>query len=306
VQLQHLAIRHAQESPRQLQVRTGLTTSNEVGARRLCVMFLQDLRELEAGLRTEKLAAMGRMSAAVAHEIRNPLAAIAQANALLDEDLSLPQHKQLTLMVSQNAQRLGRIVDEVLDISRVKHAANEPTAITLRLDDAVQSICQEWARQNSSARVLQLELQANGLSVNFEIDHLRRLLINLLDNALRYAGQQADSIRVSTRTTLTAQVSLQVWSDGQALEESVQRHLFEPFFSSESRSSGLGLFICRELCERHGAVIGYQRSLRQTQKRAAQGNEFFVAFRSATDAGAASYPLFTQPLNQPFTQTVLA
>ena len=68
-----------------------------------------------------------------------------------------------------------------------------------------------------------------------------------------------------------------MWSDGQPLEETVQRHLFEPFFSSESRSSGLGLYICRELCERYGALIGYQRVLREDT----EGNEFFIMFRPA-------------------------
>ena len=74
------------------------------------------------------------------------------------------------------------------------------------------------------------------------------------------------------------QARLAVWSDGQALEETVQTHLFEPFFSSESRSSGLGLYICRELCERYGALIGYQRMLRENT----EGNEFFIMFRPAS------------------------
>ena len=71
-------------------------------------MFLQDLREMEARVRIEKLAAMGRMSAAVAHEIRNPLAAISQANALLEEDLHDAGQRQLTSMIAQNAQRLAQ------------------------------------------------------------------------------------------------------------------------------------------------------------------------------------------------------
>ena len=83
---------------------------------------------------------------------------------------------------------------------------------------------------------------------------------------------------------------LQVWSDGAPLEPSVERHLFEPFFSSESRSSGLGLYICRELCQRHGASIGYQRSSRQLARGEVAGNAFTVLFRAdiaTTDNPAA-------------------
>ena len=72
---------------------------------------------MEARMRTEKLASMGRLSTAVAHEIRNPLAAITQANALLDEDITDPRHKQLTTMVGQNAKRLAKIVDDILNVS---------------------------------------------------------------------------------------------------------------------------------------------------------------------------------------------
>ena len=292
-QVADITIAHIGQSPRRVHARTRLTPVHELGAESLCVMFLQDLREMEARLRTEKLAAMGRMSAAVAHEIRNPLAAITQANALLDEDLSEPGHKQLTLLVSQNARRLSQIVEEVLDISRAQHEVPVSVAAALALDEAVESVCQDWARQAGAAQRLQVWLHAPQVEVEFDADHLRRVLVNLLDNALRYAGQLPGSIQVSTRESAAGQTSLMVWSDGEILEQTVQRHLFEPFFSSESRSSGLGLYICRELCEQHGAVIGYQRAVRAAvhtsvhnsgspgEGHSVEGNEFFVGFRTA-------------------------
>ncbi|MBV7462783.1 MULTISPECIES: nitrogen regulation protein NR(II) [unclassified Acidovorax] len=277
---------HPGQSPTGLHVRTWLTSTREAARQtqteRLCVMFLHDLREMEARLRTEKLAAMGRMSAAVAHEIRNPLAAIVQANALLEEDLHDPAHKRLAHMVQQNADRLARIAEEVLDIARVQHQISHAPASTLPLDETVSQIWNDWQAQDPVQRRAVVMLEAGNPQVEFDTEHLRRVLVNLLDNALRYVGQEPDSLTVTTRTLPSGQTSLQVWSDGAPMDKSVERHLFEPFFSSESRSSGLGLYICRELCQRHGASISYQRLTRTTLRGEVGGNAFTVGFRRTT------------------------
>lgn len=276
-----VSLAHTSHDTRRLQVRTRLAASRDGSHESLCVMFLQDLRQLEARIRTEKMAAMGRMSAAVAHEIRNPLAAITQANALLEEDLQDAGQRQLTGMVAQNAQRLARIVEEILDLARVQEQAPQVQSRALLLDDITQRICADWAQQNTVGQRLQVQTRSGPSAVFFDAEHLRRLLVNLLDNALRYASTAAHAIQVSAEVS-AGQVRLRVWSDGKPIEKTVQSHLFEPFFSSESRSSGLGLYICRELCERHGAVVGYQRVLRQQ----VEGNEFFVIFKPASAATA--------------------
>lgn len=89
---------------------------------------------------------------------------------------------------------------------------------------------------------------------------------------------------------------LSVWSDGQPMDQTVERHLFEPFFSSESRSSGLGLYICRELCEGHGASIAYYRTQRTVKGKSVEGNEFIVTFltnpsRNSIDMASDNTPL---------------
>ncbi len=267
-QLAEVALEEQGSSLRRIHVRTRLT-SHDYPRRRLCVMFLEDLREMEARLRTEKLAAMGRMSAAVAHEIRNPLAAIAQANALMEEDLREPALRQLSSLVRKNAQRLAQIVDEILDISRVQHQG--PAAPpALDLDAAVAVCLQRLGHADGQWRPPAAVALARNARVPFEADHLRRVLVNLLDNALRYAGEKPDSIRVSTQMA-AGQVTLRVWSDGAPLEPTVERHLFEPFFSSESRSSGLGLYICRELCERHGGEHRLRAQHRRLGQQCARG-----------------------------------
>ena len=285
-----VALNHAGQHPRLLHVRTRLAAVPGNAEEALCVVFLEDLREMEARVRVEKMAAMGRMSAAVAHEIRNPLAAISQANALLDEDLQNPDHKQLTAMVRQNAQRLAKIVDDVLNISRAQVLSSEQHGMALMLDDVAARISADWIQQNSAGGKTQVVLKAHQTCVVFDPDHLRRLMINLLDNALRYASQASRAIEITTQLLATGQARLSVWSDGLPLEKAVQTHLFEPFFTSESRSSGLGLYICRELCERYGALIGYQRTTRGPYTLV-EGNEFFVIFNMATSPPHAGMPL---------------
>lgn len=258
---------------RTLFARTHLTGVHGDGTDNLCVVFMEDLREMEARVRTEKLAAMGRMSAAVAHEIRNPLAAISQANALLEEELTAPTQRRLTGMIGQNAQRLARIVDDILNVARL-----EPTttalghAPALPLDINVHALAHDWAQQNQCDALLEVRAHCPGAHVAFDPEHLRRLLVNLLDNARRYASGELGSICISTQPLGLHRVRLSVWSDSAPLDAGVRRHLFEPFFSSESRSSGLGLYICRQLCERYGAHIGYQRGLLEAR----EGNEFMV------------------------------
>jgi two-component system sensor histidine kinase PilS (NtrC family) len=287
-QVADVAIQLGTGEARRMHVRTRLTGSPLNPQESLCVMFLEDLREMEARLRTEKLAAMGRMSAAVAHEIRNPLAAIAQANALMEEDLQEPALRQLSALVHKNTQRLTQIVDEILNVTQIHRG--EGSLRPLPLDSAVAGACSDWALQTGASARLHLALAAPGAQVQFEPDHLRRVLVNLLDNAARYAGQSPDSIRVAT-TLRERDATLQVWSDGAALAPAVEQRLFEPFFSSESRSTGLGLYICRELCARHGASITYRRTAGSLAMR--EGNEFVVSFRPGAPTLAGTQPFDT-------------
>ena len=276
-----IAMRNPGQGLRRLRVRARQTSLTDGSHESLCVLFLQDQREMEARMRTEKLASMGRMSAAVAHEFRNPLAAITQANALLEEDSTDPRQRQLIEMVAQNANRLGKIVDEVLDISRIQTRDAKGQTQSLALCECVGRTAGDWARQTASLGLLRIDLPASDIVVAFEPEHLRRVLVNLLDNARRYASGQPESIQIRAAQNDRRQGTLLVWSDGAPLEPSVEQHLFEPFFSSESRSTGLGLYICRELCEGHGATILYRRATRSKQAKEVAGNEFLISFRTA-------------------------
>ena len=281
-QQEDVTIRHAGQGPRRIRVNTRPTNPQDLGGESLCVLFLRDQRELEARMRTEKLASMGRMSTAVAHEIRNPLAAISQANALLEEDLTDPRHQKLTQMVGQNAQRLAKIVNDILNVSRAQPQDGGLSPLRMELNEAVARVCREWSDQNHCEGRLLCQALEQTVMVQFEGDHLRRVLINLLDNAYRFAMDRTGGIQVHTESLQAQQACVRVWSAAAPMDQTVEKHLFEPFFSSESRSSGLGLYICRQLCEQHNASIAYQRSSRKMEGEAVEGNEFCVTFLRPT------------------------
>ena len=248
---------------RVLQLRARFTRRGGIGAddmppEDICVLFLEDSHAVLARARQDKLAAMGRMSAGIAHEIRNPLAAIAQANALLLEDaLPAPQH-QLAGIVADNVRRLKRIIDDVLAVAPGLASGSE----TIDLVAELGQVCADWARAaadppQAQARLV-LDLLPGPLLVRFDADHLQRVLVNLLDNAARHATTEPGALRLRLAGGVTpGTLRLTMASDGRAIAPDVERHLFEPFFSTRSRGSGLGLYICRELCERHGARIEF-------------------------------------------------
>ncbi|MDC8784223.1 sensor histidine kinase [Roseateles koreensis] len=265
----------------------------------LCVLFVEDNRQVQARMQHDKLAAMGRVSAGIAHEIRNPLAAIDQANALLCEDVLDPRGQQLTRMVAANVQRLKRIVDDVLEVA--PGAAS--TAIPVDAALLVSETCLDWARTNQLAPgpsdPLSCTVPLQALVVGFDPEHLRRVLVNLLDNALRHAelGPSCVEVTLALEPELPRDpqrwACLRVFNVGAPIPSDVEQHLFEPFFSTRSRGSGLGLYICRELCQRYEASITYQR--REAAGRA--GNEFSLRLRviaggSGVGVGAGTRTLF--------------
>lgn len=265
-----------QGTTRTLRVRIRFTRgADEPSAEELCVLLLEDVRSMQARMRQEKLAAMGRVSAGIAHEIRNPLAAIAQANSLLAEDAATPAQQQLTRMVADNVKRLTRIVDDVMEVAPGSVIDAGPIDATTE----VGAICSDWARAAGLAlgghSLFQVELPAEPLGVSFDAEHLRRVLVNLLDNARRHATDAPGAVRVRLIALDDAIAQLSISSNGPTIPDDVERYLFEPFFSTRSRGTGLGLYICRQLCEQYGASIDYR--LRPVTE--ANRNDFVVSMR---------------------------
>jgi two-component system sensor histidine kinase PilS (NtrC family) len=219
------------------------------------VIFLEDVRALEVRAQQLKLAAMGRLTAAIAHEIRNPLAAISHAGQLLSEDAAAPLQQRLAGIVGENTLRLNRLVEDVLRVAR----RESPIGDELDLAAFVQEWLTEFERDRDlPAGTVRPEIAA-GLAVRFEQAHLRQVLFNLVDNALRYASKVPGCVTLLGERARDDRGSVRLWvfDDGPGVAPDARAALFEPFFTTHARGTGLGLYIAREFCLANRSELQY-------------------------------------------------
>lgn len=218
------------------------------------VIFIEDVRDVEDRAQQLKLAAMGRLTASIAHEIRNPLAAISHAGQLMGEDSADPMLKRLAGIVRENTQRLNRLVEDVLRVAR----REPPLGDEIDINEFVQQFLTEFLRDRAlAAGTVHLE-SAPDLRVKFEQSHLRQVLYNLVDNALRYATGGPNSVRIIIeRAADQDRPQLWVFDDGAGVPADTRVALFEPFFTTRSQGTGLGLYLAREFCITNRAELSY-------------------------------------------------
>jgi two-component system sensor histidine kinase PilS (NtrC family) len=228
------------------------------------VIFLQDVTEIENQAQQLKLASMGRLTASIAHEVRNPLSAIAHATSLLSEDEQVAARQRLLAIVGDNVARLNRMIEDILKLSRKAQQYHEPLALALLFDDILAEL--------RAARGIRDDLIELGdmrpYSVRFDPLHLREIVTNLLTNALRYASGAAGSIRIYIVSGLGHRLELHVQDDGPQIASAVRAHLFEPFYTTSSKGTGLGLYLARELCLNNGAMLNYEYRTEDGQAQA--------------------------------------
>ncbi len=218
------------------------------------VIFLQDVTEIENQAQQLKLASMGRLTASIAHEVRNPLSAISHAASLLKEDITDPAQARLLKIVGDNVVRLNRMIEDILKLSRKAHAHSEPLPLAQFLAELVGEFEETHAIAPGMIELGSLE----PYQVRFDPLHLREVLGNLLSNALRYASGAPGSIRIQALLPDTGRLELHVQDDGPAITPEVRAHLFEPFYTTSSKGTGLGLYVARELCLNNGAMLDYE------------------------------------------------
>jgi two-component system sensor histidine kinase PilS (NtrC family) len=216
------------------------------------VLFIEDTTRAREQAQQLKLAALGRLTANIAHEIRNPLAAISHAAELLSEEKRGEDRARLTRIIHDNTRRLERLVADVLQLNRRDRAALQPLRLNAWLREfLVEFIAIEGAPHESFA----LDAQGDPW-VEFDPEHLRQVLWNLLSNALRYARPEPGAVCVGLRA-YGGRVELSIIDNGPGVPAASRGHLFEPFFTTDAKGTGLGLYLARELCAANQASLDY-------------------------------------------------
>jgi two-component system sensor histidine kinase PilS (NtrC family) len=217
------------------------------------VMFVEDIRVFEQRAQDLKLAAMGRLTASIAHEIRNPLAAISHAGQMLEEAPDATLQSRLVGIVRENTGRLNRLVEDVLRVARREAPLGDEFELAPFLRDWLAEFLRD---RDQPGHAVQLHA-APGLVVKFEQGHLRQVLFNLVDNALRYASKGRHSVRIIAERGAGAGRGIELWvlDDGPGVATEVRDALFEPFFTTHARGTGLGLYLAREFCAANGADL---------------------------------------------------
>jgi two-component system, NtrC family, sensor histidine kinase PilS len=222
------------------------------------LIFLEDTSLMAERVQQGKLAALGRLSASIAHEIRNPVGAMSHAGQLLAESSVLgTDERRLTEIIRNNSERVSTIINNVLQLSR--RESTKPSRLTLGdwFGDFLAEFCETMQVQESQIGFLE---ETTELEVRFDPSHLHQVVWNLCDNALKY-GEARNDISVEVRIgrlNPSTRPFLEVADRGPGIEPAAVDRIFEPFFTGRKGGTGLGLFIARELCQLNRAILLYE------------------------------------------------
>ncbi|CAM3265671.1 PAS domain-containing sensor histidine kinase [Pseudomonas floridensis] len=227
------------------------------GDQRQTLIFLEDLSQIAHQAQQLKLAALGRLTAGIAHEIRNPLGAVSHAAQLLNEseELSAPD-RRLGQIIHEQSRRINLVIENVLQLSRRREAQRE----LLDLKGWLESFVAEFQNTASPDHRVHMEIGSGMLTTRMDPEQLTQVVTNLLQNGLRYSAQAQASAQVWLKLyhhSKSDLPTLEVLDDGPGVSGAHLNRLFEPFFTTESKGTGLGLYLSRELCESNQAHLDY-------------------------------------------------
>jgi two-component system sensor histidine kinase PilS (NtrC family) len=226
------------------------------------VIFIQDWSKIQSAAQQAKLAALGRLTANIAHEIRNPLSAISHANQLLQEEESLSKgNARILEIIEDNIQRINQIIKDVLELNRRDRTQQEKISLNQFIVDFHTQFC---AIEKIPAAYFTLELCPAQYTITFDRRHLTQILWNLCKNAWEHSRKEISSLHLNCTQILKstyntkAGLHIKVTDDGAGIAEQDRSKLFEPFYTTKTTGNGLGLYISRELAEANNAQLYFQ------------------------------------------------
>ncbi|RRV06151.1 PAS domain-containing protein [Pseudomonas sp. v388] len=227
------------------------------GDQRQTLIFLEDLSQITQQAQQLKLAALGRLTASIAHEIRNPLGAVSHAAQLLNEseELEAPD-RRLGQIILDQSRRINLVIENVLQLSRRRESQPELLDLKLWLENFVADI----RRSAPPHQLTHTEIGQGTLTTRMDPEQLTQVVTNLLQNGLRHSGKIHDVAQVWLKLFHDPKSdlpTLEVVDDGQGVAQQHLSKIFEPFFTTESKGTGLGLYLSRELCESNQAYLNY-------------------------------------------------
>ena len=219
------------------------------------LIFIEDATQLTQRFQQVKLASLGRLTASIAHEIRNPLAAINHAGQLLGETSADESDKKLTGIINTQAKRLNGIVENVLQLSRQQRG----TAETINIHQWLMQFREECiATHKMQAYQIQVQIEPEDIKILFDGSQLHQVMWNLCTNAINHSHMEHSNITINIQGAIddeTSQPYLDIIDNGPGINEDTQTHIFDPFFTTSPEGTGLGLYITKEVIESNRAKI---------------------------------------------------
>lgn len=219
------------------------------------LIFIEDATQLAQRFQQVKLASLGRLTASIAHEIRNPLAAINHAGQLLGETSENEADKKLTGIINTQAKRLNGIVENVLQLSRQQRGAPE----CINLYQWLLQFREEFlSTHNLLAYQIQIRIIPDNTEILFDTSQLHQVMWNLCSNAVNHSGMETSNIMINIHgevDTETQRPYIDIIDNGVGINNEALTHIFEPFFTTSSEGTGLGLYITKEVIESNRAKI---------------------------------------------------
>lgn len=228
----------------------------------LLMLFIRAEHERESEAQAVKLASLGMLTANLAHELRNPLSAMRQANGMLEESLSEvtdPMAPRLLRIIEKNISRIDRMVEDISSLNKRDRINTE----IIHVMKFWLHFSQEFYLTHPEAKgCLKMDMPAEYMLIKVDLVHLQQIINNLVNNAWRHSSKQKDAVIISARTLGNDRIALRVWDDGPGVADHILQRLFEPFNSSETenKGTGLGLYVARELAHANKGDLQYIRS----------------------------------------------